>query len=69
MAKSKKIKLKPCPFCGKEGFIFKAESFDDEMVYYPRCRTENCIGNNGWVNFETGGDAAEAWNRRANGKE
>ncbi len=62
----KKEKLKPCPFCGSEGYVYKSEGFGGDMDYYPRCRTENCIGNNGWVKFETEQEAIKAWNRRPN---
>ncbi|MHA2066226.1 MAG: Lar family restriction alleviation protein [Candidatus Thorarchaeota archaeon] len=60
---SKEPKLKPCPFCGSEGRIHRVLSFGTN-AYYPRCRTEDCVGNNGWVSFETKAEAVKAWNRR-----
>ena len=58
-------KLKPCPFCGKEGYVYEAgpSALQLKTDYYPRCRTENCVGNQGWVEFETEEKAIKAWNR------
>jgi endogenous inhibitor of DNA gyrase (YacG/DUF329 family) len=53
------MQLKPCPFCGR-----KARSSKSYANYYPRCDTENCIGNQGWTGFETEERAIKAWNRR-----
>lgn len=58
--------LKPCPFCGAEGYIDEIESTlsHKKIVYYPRCRTEKCPGNQGWVHYETKAEAIAAWNLR-----
>lgn len=59
-------KLKPCPFCGGEGYIFGGKNmFIGGIKYFPRCRTKDCVGNNGWVGFNTEYKAIKAWNRRA----
>lgn len=62
---AKKTELKPCPFCGGEAIIWETERFLGKgLYYYPRCRTENCVGNNGWVHFVTKTEATKAWHRR-----
>ncbi len=63
----KETNLLPCPFCGKEGTIYvtkRSLSFIKD-VFYPRCKTHQCVGNNGWVEFGSEDQAIEAWNRRA----
>ena len=61
-----KEKLKPCPFCGKNAFVQKSNGLSgiSGVEYYPRCRTKDCVGNQGWVGFDTEAEAIKAWNRR-----
>ena len=55
------IKLKPCPFCGGKGEIFRGTTYGFHYLYEPRCITCECaLGV-----YETEEQAIEAWNRRA----
>lgn len=62
--------LKNCPFCGNESHVYYSKSpwLDyhpiGEKRHYPRCQTEKCPGNNGWVGFATKAEAIAAWNTR-----
>lgn len=60
------MKLKECPFCGKEANVQKTSSmmYPKEFYYYPRCYTTDCVGNQGWVSFRTEDAAVKAWNKR-----
>lgn len=51
-----------CPFCGKPGYLHHGEYGGQH--FYPRCRTAHCVGNQGWVSFDTEDDAIKAWNTR-----
>jgi hypothetical protein len=53
-------KMKSCPFCGGKATALRSVSNN----YYPRCSTEKCVGNQGWVSFSTEEKAVEAWNKR-----
>lgn len=74
------IKVKRCPFCGKDGGTFQIPFNDEEEnKYHPKwlwidqgmwivgCWTEGCFGNiNNKVKvFVSEETAIEAWNRRA----
>jgi Lar family restriction alleviation protein len=50
--------LKKCPFCGGEAILYK--SFD----YVNKCRVECTNCNICTQNYDTKGEAIEAWNRR-----
>jgi hypothetical protein len=55
-----------CPFCGKKGTIYPTlHCFTHKPVYYPRCETNQCVGQNGWISFDTKDEAIKAWNKRA----
>ncbi|MDE7104660.1 MAG: Lar family restriction alleviation protein [Ruminococcus sp.] len=54
------IKLKPCPFCGREA-ILKEKVSKDEIRYYVLCG--KCMSKSHM--FVTEKDAVDAWNRRA----
>ncbi len=57
--------LLPCPFCGGEASVQGVKTcLTAKYEYYPRCRIENCPGNNGWISFGTNTEAVAAWNRR-----
>lgn len=57
------LKIKSCPFCGMRGFIQPADSVFSGCVYYPRCNTNGCVGNNGWVCYTKESAAIRAWNK------
>lgn len=59
-----KSEMKRCPFCDKAGTIDRIKTFRGIDVYYPRCNTNHCVGNNGWVSFDTEEEAIKAWNKR-----
>lgn len=58
----KKIKLKPCPFCGSEADIFTS----DEVGYLGNDRYTVKCGNCfcGTGHYKDRGRSVEAWNRR-----
>ena len=52
-------KLKPCPFCGGRAYLSERISGG----YYVECESINgCLAESG--NYDTRGQAIEAWNRR-----
>ena len=51
--------LKPCPFCGGEAVMC---GYQDEMLYYVKCRDCGACSDGAQLSAET---AAAAWNRRA----
>lgn len=56
-----------CPFCGKPARVDEAGRDplgDRRMCCYPRCATPKCVGNQGWVSFDTRAKAVAAWNQR-----
>lgn len=54
------IKLKErCPFCGNVGEIVAIGG------YTPQCQTYNCLLDKVEAWYDTPGEAAEAWDRRA----
>lgn len=55
-------KLKPCPFCGGEAFVFSRQPlFGKEYIYAAIC-LECCASSK---RVRTPGEAIEAWERRA----
>lgn len=52
-----------CPFCGGKLNIEAATTWDT-TVFYPRCNSDECVANQGWVSFPTREKAIQAWNRR-----
>lgn len=53
-------KLKPCPFCGGRAYLSERMNGG----YYVECESINgCLAESG--NYDTKGQAIEAWNRRA----
>jgi Lar family restriction alleviation protein len=54
------IKLKPCPFCGKN---VKLSQIKETEEYYVEC---NCIGLVSTYGFKESTQAIEAWNKRKN---
>ena len=59
------LEMRLCPFCGKKGKIQPADSVFSGKVFYPRCGTNGCIGDNGWICFPKEIQAIRAWNKRA----
>ena len=59
-------KLKPCPFCGGEAFVYKR--YDSVWRLDPTDFTVLCKECRGGVRhyFQTESESIEAWNRRAN---
>ena len=58
--------LKTCPFCGGKAYIHESgPGLSTHRTFYPRCRTKECIGNQGWVGFDTKAEAIAAWNKRS----
>ena len=61
--------LKPCPFCGGSAAIGRTKK-SLKLQYSVGCNNSRCIANrlrNPFVlHFLSKGEAAEAWNRRAN---
>ena len=57
----RKIKLKPCPFCGREALM----AHNKGGYYFAFCPNHRCViayAQQKW--FEREDRAAEAWNRR-----
>lgn len=66
----KKIKLKPCPFCGRKAQTFctpEREYRDGEklVAVYPKVFNAYCICGQAEAKAATAEKAAEKWNRRA----
>lgn len=59
--KDSKGELKPCPFCG--GSAFKYDNIHEQTMGVA-CKKENCMGHNGFLEFETSEEAIKAWNTR-----
>lgn len=61
--------LKPCPRCGANGVIKKANSYRSTSpaygMYRVRCENPECLDHFITRYFETEKKAAKAWNRRA----
>ena len=59
--------LKPCPFCGKEAFIFERACGDslNDIFFEIGCKTYECIMEEG-SDFicDTKEESIEAWNKR-----
>ena len=55
----KKIKLKPCPFCGK-----KPKVKEDGVSLYIKCSNRYCFAGEHWVKNVITKDLIEAWNAR-----
>ena len=62
----KKIKLKPCPFCGNEPKIEFNESIG-YVSYYVKCINLECNVEVYTFDFNTKEEAIEAWNNRVDG--
>lgn len=62
------IKLKPCPFCGREPFLIRTVCLKSNAVsYHVFHGTAHCpISGISTSNALTAEDAVEIWNRRAN---
>lgn len=66
----KKIKLKPCPFCGGKAERIEARIDDDKKTYSVICT--NCMTGifrprmkgMEWFAYKTEQEAIKAWNRR-----
>ena len=56
------IKLKPCPFCGREPEMVELP-YDYSNEYFVRCTTDNCVEQA--MPYLSKEEAAEKWNRRA----
>lgn len=57
---AKRTPLKPCPFCGSPGAVYKWT-----MSYYWTAKCTNDLCGAGWPNwFNTKGDAVKQWNTR-----
>ena len=57
------IKLKPCPFCGREAKL------QEGLTWLIGCDTRGCIGFRPYSldrDYESAEEATRAWNRRAN---
>lgn len=53
-------KLKPCPFCGNDGCVYR---WEPSLYWTASCATNGCVE---WLNrFETKEEAIATWNRRA----
>ena len=61
--------LKPCPRCGANGELKRANSYRTTSPAYGkykvRCENSECLDHYIVRYFETEGQAAKAWNRRA----
>lgn len=66
------MKLKPCPFCGREAKIYTCTGNNHKTEYYPSCKSDECCGyaltdgDFGYAqpSFETEIQATKAWKRR-----
>lgn len=59
-------KLKPCPFCGSEPNVQKAEYNAPYVEYFVRCSNmKKCSVLPFTYSFDNIEDAIDAWNRRA----
>ena len=61
----RKIKLKPCPFCGT---VPTVERTFYAAVHYVRCYGDKCTVQPSTAKHELPSTAARAWNRRAKEK-
>ena len=57
-----RIKLKPCPFCGREA-EFVSSASDGKQVWYVRCPWPDCEVSVEAFDRNTPQEAAEIWNR------
>ena len=60
VARTKKIELKPCPFCGGEA-VYRSVDYLVEPSGYVRCKNGCCTQH--W--YSPKDKAIELWNRRA----
>lgn len=60
---SDEIKLKLCPFCGREAEI-ASDKFNSRQVWFVRCPWMDCEVCVETDNRDTPQEAAELWNRR-----
>ena len=62
------IKLKPCPFCGREAeFVsFKPNNNSSRRIWYVQCPWTDCEVSIETFDTDTPQEAAELWNRRVN---
>lgn len=52
----------PCPFCGKEAYVFTDDKDTENLRYYIMCLGDSC-GLYGAFDHEK--EAIDAWNKRA----
>lgn len=63
---SKKIKLKPCPFCGGKARLLSEMRFGKQKkVWFVVCGGIGCGVMPETIDADTPQEAAELWNRRA----
>lgn len=60
------IKLKPCPFCGREAEIVSSKLNSGGRVWYVQCPWTDCEVSTETFDRDTPQEAAELWNCRAN---
>ena len=62
-ARSRKVNLKPCPFCGGQPEIVTPEETDGQY-WFIACTNDNCWGIAGTELCDTETEAIDKWNRR-----
>lgn len=62
---SKRVDLKPCPFCGGEAIRIKRDKAYYGESYFVRCDNSNCNVHPRTDSYDRQCDATKAWNRRA----
>ena len=53
------MKIKPCPFCGKQPTLSISNSRDNYV--YVMCQNDDCLAN---IGHNSADDAIRAWNKR-----
>ena len=55
-------KLKPCPFCGKDGKLFSHVMSEEKTLWWVECHNSHCLARRAVCASEA--EAVSMWNER-----